>query len=76
MERAAPGTWEVLAVVIVGIMIIFIIVTARGGGLRLSPKPLLALASWGSPGSFLKARPLRQAAERMSGLGSGEFTAQ
>lgn len=76
MERAAPGMWEVLAVVIVGIMIIFIIVTARGGGPRLSPKPLLDLASWGSSGSFLKARPLWQAAERTSGLGSGEFTAQ
>lgn len=57
MERAAPGTWEVLAAVIVGIMIIVIIVTVPGGRPTLSPKPPLALAPRGSPSSFLKARP-------------------
>lgn len=60
MESAAPGLWEVLAVVIVGILIICIIVTAQGSGPRWSPKPLLTMASLGSPGSFLKARPLWQ----------------
>lgn len=46
MESAAPGLWEVLAVIIVGILIIFIIVTAQGSGPRCSPKPLL----YGLPG--------------------------